>query len=92
MRGVEAAPLLTEISDRGYAITEPLLAAEEIEALRAALGEIPANERRGGLRDALSRVPAVRRCACDPRILGLAVSVLGVERSRQWSAMFEQVA
>lgn len=72
-----AASLSAALDDHGYAIVEPVLAAEEVEALRAALGEIPPGERRGGLRDALSRVPAVRRCACDPRILGLAESVLG---------------
>lgn len=71
-----AAPLADALAEHGYAVVEPVLTAEEVEALRAALGELPRDERRGGLRDAL-RVPAVRRCACDPRILGLAEGVLG---------------
>ena len=72
-----ASSLSSVLAEHGYAVVEPLLAAEEVEALRAALGEIPQDERRGGLRDALARVPAVRRCACDPRIVGLAEAVLG---------------
>ncbi len=71
------SPLPAALDVHGYAIVEPVLAAEEVEALRASLGEIPPGERRGGLRDVLTRVPAVLRCACDPRILGLAESVLG---------------
>jgi hypothetical protein len=41
---VDAASPLSAISDHGYAIVEPLLAAEEVEALRAALGKIPPGE------------------------------------------------
>ena len=61
----------------GYAIVEAVLTAAEVEALRASLGEIPPGERRGGLRDALARMPAIRRYASDPRILGLAEAGLG---------------
>ena len=65
------------LAEHGYAMVEPLLRPEEVEAFRASLGEIPPGERRGGLRDALRRIPALQRCAFDPRILGLAESVLG---------------
>jgi ectoine hydroxylase-related dioxygenase (phytanoyl-CoA dioxygenase family) len=65
------------LTEQGYAVVEPVLASEELEALRAPLGKIPAGERRGGLRDALGRIPALQRCAFDPRILGLAELVLG---------------
>jgi hypothetical protein len=78
---VDTASSLSDALDaldaHGYALIEPLLAPEEVEALRACVDEIPPGERRGGLRDALSRVPALHRCAFDPRILGLAESVLG---------------
>jgi hypothetical protein len=72
-----ASSLSATLEEHGYALVEPVLAPEEVEALRACVGEIPPGERRGGLRDALSRVPALHRCAFDPRILGLAESVLG---------------
>lgn len=71
------SPLPTALADHGYAIAEPVLAAEEVEALRASLCEISPGGRRGGLRDVLTRVPAVHRCASEPRILGLAEAVLG---------------
>jgi ectoine hydroxylase-related dioxygenase (phytanoyl-CoA dioxygenase family) len=64
-------------SEHGFAVIEPVLALEELDPLRASLGETSPGERRGGLRDALCRVPALRHCAFDPRILGLAESVLG---------------
>ena len=65
------------LSEHGFAVIEPVLAPEELELLRASLGKIPAGERRGGLRDALRLIPALQGCAFDPRILGLAESVLG---------------
>ena len=65
------------LSEHGFAVIEPVLAPEEVEALRASLGETSPGERRGGLRDALRLMPAFQRCAFDPRILGLAESVLG---------------
>lgn len=71
------ASLPAALDEHGYALVEPVLAPEEVEALRACVGEIPPGARRGGLRDALRRVPALQRCAFDPRILGLAESVLG---------------
>jgi len=71
------SPLSANLADHGYAIVEPVLTAAEVEALRASLGEIPPGERRGGLRDVLARVPAIQRCAIDPRILGRAEAVLG---------------
>lgn len=72
-----ASSLSKALDEHGYALVDPVLAPEEVEALRASLSEIPPGERRGGLRDALSRVPALRRCAFAPHVLGLAESVLG---------------
>jgi ectoine hydroxylase-related dioxygenase (phytanoyl-CoA dioxygenase family) len=75
---VDAAPTLpAALDEHGYAIVETVLAAAEVDDLRAALGEIPQGGRQGGLRDALSQVPAVLRCARDPRIVGLAEAMLG---------------
>lgn len=76
--GAEAnKELPATLAEHGYAVIDPVLAPEELEALRASLGEIPLGDRRGGLRDALRRVPALQRCASDPRTLDLAESVLG---------------
>jgi hypothetical protein len=69
--------LSDDVEERGYAVVEPVLAAAEVAALRASREELPVGERQGGFRDVLNRVPAVLRCALDPRILSLAESVLG---------------
>ena len=74
----EQQDLATAIARDGWAVTPPLVPQLELDALVAALAPLAADAR-GGIRNLLDAVPAVRALATSPAVRSVAEAVLGPE-------------
>jgi hypothetical protein len=66
----------TQVERDGYAIVPSVLGAEEIQKLAAELASSALPRSRAGIRHLLHH-PVVMKVANDPRLLGIAQSILG---------------
>jgi len=77
------------VDDDGYAIVPQVVTAEEIRRLLSDLGQSTSLRTRAGVRHLLSN-PAVAELAADPRLLGIAQSVLGSDAFPFKATLFDK--
>jgi ectoine hydroxylase-related dioxygenase (phytanoyl-CoA dioxygenase family) len=77
------------VVDDGYAIVPQVVTAEEIRRLLSDLGQSTSLRTRAGVRHLLSN-PAVAELAADPRLLGIAQSVLGSDAFPFKATLFDK--
>lgn len=77
------------IQQKGYAIAPDVLANEEIRQLLLKLETAVVHRSRAGIRHLLSH-PAVAQIANDPRLLGIAQSVLGPDAFPFRATLFDK--
>ena len=85
----KAETLPFAIDEDGFAILPSVLPAQEIESLLTALECMPANRSRAGVRHLMSN-PVVTSVASDPRLLGIAQSVLGSDAFPFKATLFDK--
>lgn len=69
---------LETIRDEGYFVTLPVIEPERLDALSAALDDLPVDGRRGGIRNLLDLAVVRELCASRP-VRSLAEAILGGE-------------
>jgi hypothetical protein len=85
--------LPAEIEERGYAIVPSVLDDSAVNRLLSAVEQAAGSQMlhgRGGIRNLLDRVPAVRSCTESPSIRGLVESTLGVQAFAVRGILFDK--
>lgn len=80
---------LTSIDQTGFAIIPAVLKKEEIETLLENLASLESQRTRAGIRHLLGR-PAIAQIATDPRMLGIAQSILGPDAFPFRATLFDK--
>lgn len=81
---------LEALESDGFAITQPLLSAGEIGHLLLIEQAVDPDPRRGGVRDVMDSVPALRAVAEYPAIRGIVGKVLGPEAFVVRATLFDK--
>jgi ectoine hydroxylase-related dioxygenase (phytanoyl-CoA dioxygenase family) len=87
--GIAAGSGLTSVDQNGFALIPAAFKAEEIEVLQRSLAALDHKPSRAGIRHLLGHA-AVSQVANDPRLLGIAQSVLGADAFPFRATLFDK--